>query len=188
MTGNQETLAVLFADISGSAELFDRLGSEQAQKAISQCVGIMTRELGVFQGMVIKTISDEIMSTFPTAEQAFHAACAMSSAVENYKSQDSIPLLSRIGFHYGTVVRESGDVFGDTVNIAARIAAITRANQIMVTQAVFDVLPQALRTRMRQINRAELTSRLPQLDIFQVICSSDDESGERIGSPDQRKS
>lgn len=188
MTGNQETLAVLFADISGSAELFDRLGSEQAQQSISQCVGIMTRELGAFQGIVIKTISDEIMSTFPTAEQAFHAACAMSGAVESCKSQDGIPLFSRIGFHYGKVTRESGDVFGDTVNIAARIAAITRANQIIVTQAVFDVLPQALRTKMRQINRADLTSRLPQLDIFQVICNPDGESGERIGSPEQRKS
>jgi len=187
MSGNQETLAVLFADISGSSDLYERLGGEQAKQSISHCVGIMTRELHVFQGTLVKTIDDEIMSTFPTAEQAFHAACAMHGAVGNCRSQDGGPMHIRIGFHYGEVVSESGDVFGDTVNVAARVAAITRADQTIVTRAVLDVLPPALRARTRQLKRAELSDKHTQFEIYQVIWAPDGEPGGRIGSPAQRK-
>lgn len=187
MSGNQQKLAVLFADISGSSELYERLGDERALQAIAQCVGIMTGALPAWQGTLVKVIGDEIMCTFPSAEQAFHAACAMQRSVENGKYQDGSPMHIRIGFHFGEVIHESGDVFGDTVNIAARVAAKTRANQIIVTQAVVDVLPPALRDKTRKLMRAEFKGKPAQFDIFMVIWSSDEKLSERIGTPAQRK-
>lgn len=188
MSGNQEKLAVLFADISGSSDLYERLGDKQARLSITHCIGVMTREIPVWQGTLVKTIGDEVMCTFPTAELAFHAACAMQGAVENSKYEDGTPMLIRIGFHYGAVIHESGDVFGDTVNIAARVAAKTRANQIIVTQDVVDALPSALRDKTRQLRRAEFKGEQAQFDIYLVIWSSDEKLGARIGTPDQRKS
>jgi adenylate cyclase len=188
MSGNQEKLAVLFADISGSSDLYERLGDERALQSIAQRVGIMTRELPACQGTLVKITGDEIMCTFPSAEQAFHAACAMQSAVEKDRYQDGTPMYIRIGFHYGEVIHESGDVFGDTVNVAARVAAITRASQIIVTQAVVDVLPPALRDKARKLMRAEFKDKQAQFDIFLVIWSSDEKLNARIGTPAQRKS
>ncbi len=187
VSGNQQKLAVLFADISGSSELYERLGDERALLAVEQCIGIMTGELPAFQGSLVKVIGDEIMCTFPTAENAFHAACAMQRAVENGKYEDDTPMHIRIGFHFGEVIRESGDVFGDTVNVAARVAAITRASQIIVTQAVVDELPQALRDMTRQVMRAEFKGKQAQFDIYMVIWAPDAKPGVRIGTPDQRK-
>lgn len=188
MSGNQNKLAVLFADISGSSELYERFGDERARRSISQCVGIMSRELSARQGTLVKTIGDEIMCTFPTAEQAFHAACAMQGAVENSRYEDGSAMHIRIGFHYGEVIHESGDVFGDTVNIAARVAAITRASQIIVTQTVVEALPPALRDKTRKLERAEFKGKPAQFDIYMVIWAPDEKLRARIGTPAQRKS
>jgi len=188
MSGNQEQLAVLFADISGSSDIYERLGDERGRRAIAQCVANMTKNLAAFQGALIKVTSDEVMCTFPSAELAFHAACAMQDALENNRYIDGEPMHIRIGFHYGEVARESGDVFGDTVNLAARVAAKTRANQILVTQAVVAALPPALGAKTRRIERAELKDQQAQYQIYMVIWSSEEKMNARVGSAAQRKS
>ena len=155
MSQRVEKLAVLFADICGSTALYESLGDDLARKMISRCINTMAGKISVYQGTLIKTIGDEVMVTFPSAEAAFYAACAMLVAVNNDRPLDGIPLHIRIGFNYGEVIKESNDVFGNTVNVAARVAAITRADQIMATQAVFNALPPNLRNKMHQIMRAE---------------------------------
>lgn len=187
MPENQQKLVVLFADISSSSDLFERLGDELALQSITQCVGIMTNQLPAFQGTLVKVIGDEIMCTFPTAEQAFHAACAMHHAVGNCRYQDGSPIYIRIGFHYGEVIHQSGDVFGDTVNVAAKVSAITRANQIVVTQAVVEVLPPALRDKTVKLERAEFKGKQAQFNIYMVNWESGEKMNVRIGTPDQRK-
>lgn len=183
-----EKLAVLFADICGSTALYDRLGDDLARRLIAHCIATMTGEIAAFQGALIKTIGDEIMCTFPSAEAAMHAACAMQRAVENGSPEDSNPMHIRIGFHYGDVIIESGDIFGDTVNVAARVAAITRASQIMTTLAVVNALPRELREKTRQIMRAEFKGKQEQLDIYIVVWEQDDMLSTRIGKPLFRKS
>jgi len=183
-----EKLAVLFADICGSTALYDNLGDQLARRLIAQCVATMNGEISTYRGTLIKTIGDEIMCTFPSAEAAMHAASAMQRAVENTKYEGGHPMHIRIGFNYGEVICEAGDVFGDTVNVAARVAAITRASQIMTTQAVVDALPPDLREKTRQIMRAEFKGKQERLDIFIVIWEMDDMLSTRIGMPAFRKS
>jgi class 3 adenylate cyclase len=187
MSGNQETLAVLFADISDSSDLYERLGDGRARQLITRCVGVMTGVLPDYQGTLIKIIGDEVMCTFPTAEQAFHAACAMQSAVEKAGYQNGNPMHIRIGFHYGEVIRDSGDVYGDTVNLAARVSATTRTSQIMVTQAVVDILPPDLRDKTSKLVRTESKGKPAPFDIFLVTWSPDNKQSTRTGTPAQRK-
>jgi len=183
-----EKLAVLFADVCGSTALYDKLGDDLARQLIMRCINIMSSKIAAYQGTLIKTIGDEIMCIFPSAEAAFHAACAMQKAVENDRPLDGTPMHIRIGFNYGDVINESNDVYGNTVNVASRVASITRAGQIMATQAVFDALPVDLRNRMRQILRAEFKGKQDQLDIYQVIFEKEDMLSTRIGIPAYRKS
>ncbi|MGC2048518.1 MAG: adenylate/guanylate cyclase domain-containing protein [Gallionella sp.] len=187
MSGNQETLAVLFADISGSSDLYERLGDKQAQRSIAQCIRIMTGVLPDYQGTLIKTVGDEVMCIFPTAELAFHASCAMQSAVEKARYQDADPMHIRIGFHYGEVIRDSGDVYGDTVNLAARVSATTRTSQIMVTQAVVDILPPDLQEKTSKLVRAGPKGKPAPFDIFLVTWLPDNKQLPRHGTPAQRK-
>jgi len=182
-----EKLAVLFADISGSSDIYDALGEEQAFQSIEVCIALMNRKLISYQGTLVKTIGDEIMCTFPDVEQAFHASCAMQSAVEGYTVLDGIPVHIRIGFHFGEVSRESDDVFGDTVTIAAQVAAITRAKQILVTQAVIESLPPALQANTQKLERTGPLTDEGTLPIYLVNWCSDEKLNVRGGTAAQRK-
>lgn len=183
-----EKLAVLFADICGSTALYENLGDDLARKTISRYIDTLSGVVADHQGALIKTIGDEIMATFSSAEAAFNAACAMQTAVANEQPSSGIPLHIRIGFNYGEVIKESTDVFGNTVNVAARVAAITRAGQTMSTQAVFDAVPENLRNKMRKIMRAEFKGKQELHEIYQIISDQEDVLSTRIGIPSFRKS
>lgn len=188
MSQTTEKLAVLFADICGSTALYERLGDDRARQLILHCINIMSGKIAAYQGRLIKTIGDEIMCTFPSAETAFHAACAMQAAVESDRWPDGTSMHIRIGFNYGEVICELNDVYGNTVNVAARIATITRAGQVMATRAVFDALPVDLRGRLRQILRAEFKGLQDRLEVYEVISEKEDHLSTRIGMPAYRKS
>lgn len=187
MAHNIQKLAVLFADISGSTALYDNLGDVLAQRLISRYIAMMTNEILAHQGVVVKTIGDEIMCTFPGGENAFNAACAMQLAVKNANQGSSQPMYVRIGFHYGDVICEAGDVFGDTANVAAHVVKITRANQILATQTVIDALPPGLQSKTRPIRRSEFKGKQEQFDIFMISWGAEDMESTRIGIPAFRK-
>lgn len=187
MPRQTEKLAVMFADICGSTALYDRLGDDVARGLIAKCITTMSDQVMLHQGRLIKTIGDEILCTFPSAGNAMNAACAMQNTVESNNPDDEHPMHIRIGFHYGDVICEAGDVYGDTVNVAARVAAITRASQIMTTLAASTALPPDLREKTQQIMRAALKGKQGQLDIFQVTWEEDESMRTRIGTPTYRK-
>ena len=186
MSQRVEKLAVLFADICGSTALYEALGDDLARQLTSQCISTLIREINTHQGTLVKTIGDEVMCTFPSVETAFNAACAMQQVVRDTKF-DGRPMYIRVGFHYGDVIIEGIDVFGDTVNTAARIASITRAGQIMISPAVGDILPLELKEKTKHIMRTELKGKQEQIDIYLVVWEQDDMMSTRIIAPSVRK-
>lgn len=181
----QAKLAILFADVCGSTALYEKLGNERAFQLISQTIATLTLEMRLNQGTLIKTIGDEIMCTFPSAEEAIRAACAMQSSIESVVGD--YPAHVRVGVHYGDVIQEGQDVFGDAVNVAARIAGITRARQILASQTVVDLLPESLKEKARPVMRAELKGKEEALSVCQIIWEKDDTMSTRIGMSAFRK-
>ena len=182
-----EKTAILFADISGSTGLYGALGDARAREKIAHCLGLMTRNLPAHQGTLIKTIGDEIMCIFPSAANAFRAACAMQDAVEGANARSDVPMYVRIGFHFGEVIRTADDVYGDAVNIAARIAGVARARHIVATQAAVGALPPELRNKTQRIWRAPVKGKEEELDVFQILWREDDAGTTRVGIPHYRK-
>lgn len=187
MTAEKQRLAILFADISGSTALYDKLGDELARRLVARCISIMSSSIAIYRGTLVKTLGDEIMCTFPSAEAALHAACEMQLAIKSDSQHSEHPLYIRVGFHYGEVLCEAGDFYGDAVNVASRVTSITRTNQIMTTTAVVDALPRELHEKVRKILRAEFRGKQEQLDIFQVSWERDDVESTRIGVPAYRR-
>ena len=187
MLEQTKKLAILFADICGSTALYEQMGDKSARQLISRCLTILKGALITHSGTLIKTIGDEILCTFPTAESALNAACEMQLAIKTDNQSSEHPLYIRIGFHFGEVICEDDDIFGDAVNVAARIAAITRANQIMTSKTVVEALPLSLQHKVRNILRTDIKGKQEQMDIFQAMWELEDMGSTRIGMSAYRK-
>lgn len=178
MTSKNSVQAVLFADISGSTRLFETLGDEVARHKIAKCLEMLGEVITAHKGTIVKTIGDEVMCTFATADAAAQAACEMQAALEEaateYTATGPLSLRIRVGFHYGPVMLEDNDVFGDTVNVAARMAALAKAGQIITTQQTIDVLSTQNRPQSRLVDRAPVKGKKEAIDICEIVWQQED--------------
>jgi len=126
----------MFADVVGSSSMYKLRGNSSAKACIDDTLSAMCDSVREHGGTVVKTIGDEIMTCFDSALSA--CECAQSLQQLCAISPDLQPI--RIGLAYGNTLSDENDVFGDTVNDAACVAQIARAQQIVITQAVFDAL------------------------------------------------
>lgn len=187
MSQHLAKLAVLFADMCDSTALYDQLGDDCARRVVAQFIMDMSGEVSRHQGLVIKTVGDKIVCTFTNAEDALKAACAMQRAVAHGIYEGDQKVNARIGFHYGDVICEDGDIFGDTVNVASRVLEITRAHQIMTTLAAVNNLDPDLRGQLKQVMRAEFKGKQGEYEIFVVTWDAEDMLTTRVGTPAFRK-
>jgi class 3 adenylate cyclase len=130
-------------------------------------------EVAKHKGTLIKTIGDEVMCSFPSIDLAVRSACAMHIAIDAQNPGGDGPISVRIGFNYGEVIHKENDVYGDTVNVAARITAKTRARQIMTTQTVINSLPPSFTNKVRPIKHAEIRGKQAPLALFQIMWEPD---------------
>jgi adenylate cyclase len=174
--GTDIELAVLFSDVVGSTRLYEVLGDQRAREVVALCIELMRSATEQHQGTVIKTMGDEVMATFPTADQALNAAAQMQRQILiNPELQvEGQPVALRIGCHFGPVVLESRDVFGATVHTANRMTSQAKAGQIMTTAATVDHLTPEWRASVRQIDVAIIRGQGNEVTLYEVLWQTDD--------------
>jgi adenylate cyclase len=174
--GTDIELAVLFSDVVGSTRLYEVLGDQRAREVVALCIDLMRSATEQHQGTVIKTMGDEVMATFPTADQALNAAAQMQRQILiNPELQvEGQPVALRIGCHYGPVVLESRDVFGATVHTANRMTSQAKAGQIMTTAATVEHLTPEWRASVRQIDVAIIRGQGNEVTLYEVLWQTDD--------------
>ncbi len=174
--GKDIELAILFADVVGSTRLFEELGDVRARDTIATCIDVMRSATEQHNGTVIKTMGDEVMSTFPSADEALNAAAQMQQqiSVHAHLRNDGHPVAIRIGCHFGPVVLENRDVFGATVHTANRMTSQAKAGQIVTTAATVDQLAPEWRASVRQIDIATIKGQGNEVTLFEVLWQTED--------------
>jgi len=162
-------VAVLFADIAGSTSLYEVLGDVRAKAMIDEALAVMKAVTTQQGGRVIKTIGDEVMCVFDGADRGFIAAADMQTRIDALPMSDGAKRKIRVGFHAGPVIEENGDVFGDTVNTAARMAGLAKGMQIFTTRATVDMLSAALRAGTRDIAALSVKGKADEMSVCEVI-------------------
>jgi class 3 adenylate cyclase len=162
-------LAILFADVCGSTKLYETLGDAKARDAIARCVALMSESTARQGGTVVKTIGDEVMSTFKTSDDAAQAAAEMQEGITEGMTVDGKPLAIRIGFHFGPALLENNDVFGDAVNVAARMAGQAKAGQIITTNVTVGTLSDIWQASVRQIDLATVKGKKDEIAMYEVL-------------------
>jgi class 3 adenylate cyclase len=167
-------LAILFADIAGSTRLYERLGDGRARRLVARAVGAMTDVTERHEGRVVKTIGDEVMSLFPSADHAANAAVEMQDAMVSVGADDNVDVAIRVGFHQGPVLIEQSDVFGDAVNVAAHVTKQAKPGQILISGTTQERMSERWRPDTRPIARVGVKGRQDQIELFEVIWQADD--------------
>jgi class 3 adenylate cyclase len=113
--------AVMFTDIVGSTEMTARLGDRRAVEIVRAHDTLVRRALGGHGGREVKHTGDGIMASFAGVAAAVACARAILAAFADFNRASSEPLRVRIGLHAGEPVEDSNDLFGATVQLAARL-------------------------------------------------------------------
>ena len=157
----------MFADVAGSTAMYENMGDELARERISKALNTLISISRRHSGKLVKTIGDEILVYFTDVDMAVFAARAIQEAMEDDRSPETIGVSIRIGMQFGSAILENDDIFGDTVNVAARIASMAKARQILCTQEIAFMLKSGeLSNNMRPYDRLRVKGRNEQLDIY----------------------
>ncbi len=176
MGHTEKETTVMFADIAGSTRLYEAMGDEKAEALISNTLKQLSIVVTSFHGKIIKTIGDELMCRFPRASDAISAAKIMhESLAEKTTPSGENKLSIRVGAHQGSVVENDGDIFGDTVNIAARVTALARAGKTMITGYTYEQLTGSSRESCQRIMRTSVKGKEQPIDVYDVIWEQTEE-------------
>jgi adenylate cyclase len=174
--GKDIELAILFADVVGSTRLYELMGDLRARDMVAICIDVMRGATEQHQGTVIKTMGDEIMATFPSADEALNAAAQMQQQISRHAQLkvDGQSVTIRIGCHFGPVVLENRDVFGSTVHTANRMTSQAKGGQIMTTTAMVEHLSPEWRASVRQVDVALLKGQGSEVALYEVLWQTED--------------
>jgi hypothetical protein len=129
-------------------------------------------------GTVIRTQGDGMLSTFPTAKAAFDAAREMQDAHEGS------PLSIKIGIHFGaTLTGVGGDVYGDAVNMAARISSQARPGETLLSGDAVNLLPPKYQPRLRVLDSQTFKGKTVPSNVYIVMPEKADGSETMFGTP-----
>ncbi len=168
-------VAIVFADVVGSTQLYDKYGDTMASETVAACLDIMKDATFQFSGTVIKTIGDEVMSTFGTVDEAMGASVMMQSRINTVgKKEGGIPVQIRIVCHFGPVVQEQNDIFGAAVHTANRMTSQAKAGQIVISGSTVEQMSPELRNQARQIDVATVRGRLDEVALFELVWQPDE--------------
>lgn len=174
--GKDAEVAILFADVVGSTQLYEELGDSAARDMVRSSVEIMRATTEENNGKVIKTIGDEVMATFDKADDAIAAAKKMQEEIlaASDLEHDQGHVAIRVGCHFGAVVQEERDIFGAAVHTANRMTSQAKAHQIITTLATVEQLSPEWRSTARQIDIASVRGKSEEVVLFEIVWQPDE--------------
>jgi class 3 adenylate cyclase len=132
--GDRVTLAIVFTDIVGSTALGESLKDQRMGELRIAHFAQSSKLIDRHGGHEIKTIGDSVMAAFRTVDNALDYACALHREPGGAGLPGGSELRIRAGIHIGPVSVEKGDVFGRTVNFAARVIGAITGSEIWVSE------------------------------------------------------
>ena len=169
MTSEKTSMAVLFVDVSDSTRIYEALGDTAAFGAVRGCLDMMQEITKAFDGRVVKTIGDGVMCVFPTADAAAMAASEMQVRISRRPDKGATKLMIRAGFFYGPVIEDGDDVFGDSVNVAARMAGLALSGQVITSGPTAAMLSPHLRNFTRRLDALPVKGKAEEVEVYELL-------------------
>jgi adenylate cyclase len=174
---NAEAGTFLFADLAGYTALTEAHGDEHAADQVDEFVSRVRELLERCDGEEVKLIGDELMARVDDPAAAIEFAVELS----DYSMRAHERLAVRVGLHHGSAVRRGDDWFGSTVNVAARVAALARPGEVLLTAETADAAGEL--EEIDFINRREARLKNVPRAVELVAAASKSELSELVPDP-----
>lgn len=161
---------ILFVDIVGSVELYSRLGDVKATELILGFLAELQEIVEQSGGRVLRSKGDELLCAFDSPMDAARAGCGMQRHTGKRNADEDEKLFIRVGFESGPVLFQNNDVYGDAVNMAARVTAEATRERILVTRKVACVLEPELGPVLRVWTSAAALKNKPDTVELIELC------------------
>ena len=162
--------AIMFTDIVGSTEMTARLGDLSGVEMVRAHDGLVRQALVDFDGHEVKHLGDGIMASFLEVTSALHAALAVNQAIAKFCESSSEKLQIRIGLDAGEPIEDSNDLFGATVQLAARLCAAAAPDTILVSKAVSDAASNAFTTK--EIGDRQMKGFKDPIPVYELVAAA----------------
>ena len=138
---DRKIAVILVADVVGYSKHMEK-DENATLKAYAECEKILKNCLKKYKGSIFNTAGDSALAEFPSAVNAVECGVAFQNDIKNRNQLDKteVKLEFRIGINMGDVVKKEGNLFGDGVNIAARLEALAQPNGISISKSVYDLV------------------------------------------------
>ena len=140
--GGIQKIAVLFTDIVGSTRYFKDQGDLAGRKMLQYHQEIASQPIVEHSGLVVKTLGDSVMAYFSNPKEAVKAAIRIQQELKQHNTTRKIDekFSVRIGIHWGNGIVEEQDIFGDVVNMAAKIVPLADGGQIVISEETYSLV------------------------------------------------
>jgi len=149
------------------------VGDARALALINRLLTQLEKRVKAGGGTVVKTLGDGLVCSFRDADAALRAAGLMQAATARMPSAGEHKLEIRVGTTWGPVVTKGADVFGDTVNVCARLQALANPQQVLTTRELVRALSPRQRARCRELYPAKIRGRATEVIVYEVMWRED---------------
>ncbi len=162
-----QALTVLFADLAGSTRLYQTQGDTEAHQRVTDSLSCMRQVVERHGGTLLRTVGDAVLASFEQTDAAYQAS------IDIQKEHQLLSLSVRVGFHHGNVIPDAGDVYGNAVNIAARVAAFAEADEICTTEEAVAQLSIRFRSQALFLDRVDFKGVDNPLPVYRIQWAED---------------
>lgn len=176
----QRLLTILYVDIVGSTRFYDEHGNAAGLVMVQKCLDLLMPIIESQRGIIVKTIGDAILARFDSVEDSIHGALKMVRTLEqrNRGRARTDEIHIHVGINYGPCLLKDNDVFGDVVNVAARIEGAAGVDEIVVSPSVYEQISQLPDIRVRKKSSGvELKGKAAKLDLYTVLWQEQESAG-----------
>ncbi len=178
MAVSRRLVAVFAADVEGYSRLMgaDEVGT---LKGLTERRAILDKLIGAHRGRIANTAGDSVLAEFGSAVDA--VTCAVDAQTALAEANASLPpdrrISFRIGVHIGDVMIRAGDLFGDGVNIAARLQTLAKPGGVCVSGATYDQVRKVLPMTFEDLGAQEVKNIQEPIRAYQARAPSEARDG-----------
>jgi hypothetical protein len=168
----------MIADVSGSTPLYEQYGDEKASKLLFECVEGMQKIASDNKGQFVRSKGDDVLCLFDDPEQALETV----QKILEHGALGSVSV--HAGLHWGQVLWRNADLFGVAINIAARLASRATDNEVLISEAFRERIPQTAEIELRGMGTLTLKGMAEPMGVHALLAAAQDDLTRQIVTTD----